>query len=49
MAERITKEQLLKLADYLIDIADGYSDEETFEIDREEFERELLYDSKREV
>lgn len=44
----VTKEQLVNLANYLIGLAEA-SDEELIEMEREELERELYYNPKKEI
>lgn len=45
----ITKRELLKLVDYLQEIAEGYTDDETFDMDTAEIENEILYSSSHEI
>ena len=45
----ITQKDLRRLADYLIDIANGYDDEDEIELSREELERELYYNPSKEI
>ena len=45
---KVTKEQLVDLANYLISLVE-MSEEECIEIERSEFEQQLLYNPNREV
>ena len=45
----VTKKDLNRLINYLLDIADGYSDDETFDMDVAEIENEILYNTNHEI